>query len=171
MKQMKRLIAALGVTTVTLGGFSAHAFTRAGDLRSGAAVANVSLTDNARTSEVKGAVAAALQTLFSYDYLDLAKTDKAAKDLLVGGAPAQYERLFGKLRAAAPEQKLVLSTTVTDSAVKFLHDDRARLLVFAEQVSTSATSGNGVPVPTMLAVDAVRADGRWKISSIDTLAG
>ncbi|GAA3240949.1 hypothetical protein [Actinocorallia longicatena] len=168
---MRRLAAVLAAATVALGGFSAYAFDRAGELRNAGVMTNTALTDNARTSEVKGAVVSALQDLFSCDYTDLAKVDRAAKDLLVGGAPAQYERLFGPVRTAAAAQGIVLTTTITDSAVRSLQDGRARVLVFADQASSSAKSGKSGRQSTMMAVDAVRQGGRWKIAGIDTFTG
>ena len=73
----------------------------------------------------------------------------------------------------APEsagQKLVLTTTVTDSAVEMLDGDRARLLIFADQRNTR-TGGKDATTyaAAMLAVDAARRDGIWKIADLDTL--
>src|SRR5262245_39829612 len=51
---------ALGVLTVILGGLAAWSGLEAQALRGGAAARNAALTDNARTSEVKGAVTSAV---------------------------------------------------------------------------------------------------------------
>ncbi|MDH6125063.1 hypothetical protein P3T39_002010 [Kitasatospora sp. GP82] len=87
-----------------------------------------------------------------------------------------------------PQQKPVLTTTVTDAGVAVIDGDRARLLIFADQRNTG-TADNGKPAadgtgqaktgtdqskadtaypPAMFAVDAIRQDGAWKIADIDT---
>jgi Mce-associated membrane protein len=50
-----------------------------------------------------------------------------------------------------------------------LEGDRARLLVFADQRNTRTSGKQTTYAAAMLAVDAVRRDGRWKISNLDTL--
>lgn len=170
--QRLRLPIALAVLTVLLGGFAALAGTRAADLRSGPAAQNLALTDPVRTSEVKGTVSQAVNALFSYNYADPARTDTAAKSLLVGRAVQQYSTMLAQVHQQAPQQKLVLTTTVTDSGVELIDGDRARLLVFADQRNTStadtAKSAETTYAAAMFAVDAVRQDGTWKIANIDT---
>ncbi|MEU5884806.1 hypothetical protein [Spirillospora sp. NPDC047279] len=168
---LTRLSTVLGAVTVLLGGFTVWSHQQAGDLRATPATRNVALTDNARTSEVKGSVNDVVNTVFSYNHTDIGKTERAAKDLLVGKAVRQYDTMFALVRKSAPEQRLVLTTTVTDSAVKMLQGDRARLLIFADQRSTRGTDGKSSYAGAMLAVDAVRRSGRWKISNIDTFTG
>jgi Mce-associated membrane protein len=162
--------AALALLTVLLGGFAAWAAARASDLRDPAATGNSALTDTARTSEVKGAIAQDVDAVFSYDYADTAKTDDAAKKMLTGKAVQQYATMLAQVRAQAPAQKLVLTTTVTDTGVQTIDGDRARVLVFADQRNTSTAAGNGgsTYAAAMFAVDAVRQDGTWKIAAIDT---
>ncbi|WP_441248880.1 hypothetical protein [Kitasatospora sp. McL0602] len=169
------VLPALAMATVLLGGFAAWATTHAAGLRSGPAVHNSALADPARTSEVKGAVAQAVNTLFSYNYADTARTDSAAKTLLVGQAVQQYAAMLTQVHQQAPQQKLVLTTTVTDSGVEQLDGDRARLLLFADQRNTStAAAGAGgkadasTYAAAMFAVDAVREGGSWRIANIDT---
>ncbi|REE97816.1 hypothetical protein [Thermomonospora umbrina] len=162
---------ALGAITVVLGGFGFWAYQQASDLSDSPAGRNAALADNARTSEVKGQVTEVVNTAFSYNYADIPKTERAVKDMLTGKAVAQYTTMFAEVRRAAPEQKLVLTTTVTDSAVTSLQGDRARLLVFADQRNTRTTDGKTSYDGAMLAVDAVHEGGRWKISNIDTFGG
>lgn len=161
----------LGVLAVLLAGFAFYAHLRASDLRDRPEARNAALTDNVGTSEVKGQVTDAVNTVFSYNYLDMAKTEKAAKSLLTGDAVGQYGVLFGTVRQEAPGQKLVLTTKVTDGGVVSLEGDEARLLLFADQLSTSAASGETSSAAAMLAVDAVRRGDRWLISSIETFSG
>ncbi|MEE4544193.1 hypothetical protein V2S66_19715 [Streptomyces sp. V4-01] len=161
--------AALALLTVLLGGFAAWAAARASDLRDTAATGNTALTDTARTSEVKGAIAQDVDAVFSYDYADTARTDAAARKMLTGKAVQQYAAMLAQVRAQAPAQKLVLTTTVTDSGVEAIDGDRARVLVFADQRNTSTAAGGGSTyAAAMFAVDAVRQGGTWKIASLDT---
>lgn len=163
-------LALLAAATVLLGGFAAFAASRASGLHDSVAAHNTALTDTARTSEVKGQVAEAVNAVFSYDYADPARTDSAAKRLLTGKAVQQYATMLAQVRAQAPTQKLVLTTTVTDTGVDTIDGNRAHLLVFADQRNTStAKAGAGSTyAPAMFAVDAVRTGGTWKIAAIDT---
>jgi Mce-associated membrane protein len=164
------LPAVLGVVAVLLGGLAVWFNGEANNLRSGASVRNVALTDTARTSEVMGEVTDAVNVLFSYDYANIPKTDQAVQRLLTGRAVSEYENIFAVVRTQAPIQKLILTTTVTDGGVELLDGNHARLLLFADQRSTSTTSKNTSYSAAMVAVDAVRLGGTWKIASIDTFA-
>lgn len=171
--------------TVLLGGFAGWAHAEAEGLRSEPARSNTALTDLARTSEIKGQVAKAVDRLFSYDHADPGALDKAAKDLLTGKAVDQHRDLLADVRARADEQKAVITTTVTESAVERIDGDRARVLVYADQSSVATTGkkaatdkksktgekaaqDEGVYAAAMLAVDVVRRDGRWLVSALDT---
>ncbi|WP_333769841.1 hypothetical protein [Streptomyces sp. IBSBF 2435] len=160
----------LAVLTVLLGGFAAVAANRASALHGSVAAHNTALTDTARTSAIKGMIAEAVNAVFSYDYADTARTDAAAKRLLTGKAVQQYASMLAEVRAQAPAQKLVLTTTVTDTGVETVDGGRAHVLVFADQRNTStAKAGAGSTyAAAMFAVDAVRQDGTWKIAAIDT---
>lgn len=160
----------LAVLAVLLGGFAGVAASRASALHGTVATHNTALTDTAATSEVKGQIAEAVNAVFSYDYADTARTDAAAKRLLTGKAVQQYAAMLADVRAQAPAQKLVLTTTVTDTGVETIDGDRAHVLVFADQRNTStAKAGAGSTyAAAMFAVDAVHQGGTWKIASIDT---
>ncbi|CAM5338820.1 hypothetical protein SVIOM342S_02330 [Streptomyces violaceorubidus] len=171
--------------TVLLGGFAGWAHAEAEGLRSEPARSNTALTDLARTSEIKGQVGKAVDRLFSYDHADPGALDEAAKDLLTGKAVAQHRGLLADVRARADEQKAVITTTVTESAVERIDGDRARVLVYADQSSVATTGkkaatdpkdkagaeaaqDEGVYAAAMLAVDVVHRDGRWLVSALDT---
>ncbi|TNY35244.1 hypothetical protein [Thermomonospora catenispora] len=160
---------ALGVATVLLGAVAAWSAVQADRLRSGSVAENVALTDTALTSEVKGQLGDAVNELFSYRYTDMAKTEQAAKRLLTGKAVQQYQNMMAPIRQQAAEQKLVLTTTVTDSGVRMLSEDRARVLFFVDQRSTRTAKEETTYAGAMLAVDAVKVGDAWKISNIDTL--
>ncbi|MEU5139611.1 hypothetical protein [Streptomyces sp. NPDC021139] len=179
------LLALLCALTVLLGGFAGWAHAEAEGLRSEPARSNTALTDLARTSEIKGQVAKAVDRLFSYDHADPGALDAAAKELLTGKAVDQHRDLLADVRARADEQKAVITTTVTDSAVERIDGDRARVLVYADQSSVATTGKKpatdkkseagegagqeeGVYAAAMLAVDVVHRDGRWRVSALDT---
>ncbi|MER7884633.1 hypothetical protein ABTY35_17635 [Streptomyces fimicarius] len=155
--------------TVLLGAFAAWAFASAGSLRDEPARQNTALTDIGRTSEVKGRISEAVGAVFSYDYASPARSDRAASTYLTGRAVQQHKDMLADVREQAPKQKLVLTTTVTESGVEFLDGDRARLLVFADQSNTRTGKDEETTyAAAMFAVDAVRRGDSWLIAAIDT---
>ncbi|MCX4768447.1 hypothetical protein OG322_03240 [Streptomyces sp. NBC_01260] len=165
------LPAVLCVLTVLLGSFAAWALTSAGSLRDDPGRQNTALTDISGTSEVKGQITEAVGAVFSYNYASPARADTAVKTYLVGKAVQQHKDMLADVRAQAPKQKLVLTTTVTESGVQLLDGDRARLLIFADQSNTrTGKSQETTYAAAMFAVDAVRRGGTWRISAIDTFS-
>ncbi|MFG3136902.1 hypothetical protein ACGFZA_11825 [Streptomyces sp. NPDC048211] len=164
-----RLPAVLCAATLLLGAFAAWAFTSAATLNDDPGRQNTALTDIARTSEVKGQITEAVGAVFSYDYASPAKADTAVKKYLTGKAVQQHQDMLAEVRAQAPKQKLVLTTTVTESGVEMLDGDRARLIIFADQSNTRTGKAEETTyAAAMFAVDAVRRGGTWRISAIDT---
>ncbi|GGV73907.1 membrane protein [Streptomyces gelaticus] len=164
-----RLPAVLCALTVLLGTFAAWAFTSAGSLRDDPTRQNTALTDIARTSEVKGQISDAVGAVFSYNYAAPGNSEEAARTHLVGKAVQQHKDMLAQVRAQGQKQKLVLTTTVTDSGVELLDGDRARLLIFADQSNTrTGKSDETTYAAAMFAVDAVRRDDTWRIAAIDT---
>ncbi|WP_406071383.1 hypothetical protein OG372_31490 [Streptomyces sp. NBC_01020] len=170
LRTLVRLPVVLAVLTVLLGGFAAYAGTRASALHDSAATSNGALSDVARTTEVKGQVTSAVNALFSYDYTNTAKADRAAATLLTGKAVKQHKDMLAAVRAQAAKQKLVLTTTVTESGVELIDGDRARVLLYADQsnTGTAAKKDRTTYAAAMFAVDAVRGGGKWRIANIDT---
>ncbi|MFI7325944.1 hypothetical protein ACIBQ3_14935 [Streptomyces rubiginosohelvolus] len=155
--------------TVLLGAVAVWAFASASSLRDEPARQNAALTDIGRTSEVKGRISEAVGAVFSYDYASPARSDRAASTYLTGRAVRQHQDMLADVREQAPEQKLVLTTTVTESGVEFLDGDRARLLVFADQSNTRTGKDEETTyAAAMFAVDAVRRGDTWLIAAIDT---
>ncbi|MFE7336684.1 hypothetical protein [Streptomyces griseus] len=155
--------------TVLLGAFAAWAFASASGLRDEPARQNTALTDIGRTSEVKGRISEAVGAVFSYDYASPTRSDRAASTYLTGRAVQQHKDMLADVREQAPKQKLVLTTTVTESGVEFLDGDRARLLVFADQSNTRTGKDEETTyAAAMFAVDAVRRGDGWLIAAIDT---
>lgn len=164
-----RLPAVLCALTLAFGAFAAWSFSSADQLRDEPSRQNTALTDIGRTSEVKGQITEAVGAVFSYDYASPATSRQAAKKYLVGKAVGQHEEMLAEVRAQAPKQKLVLTTTVTESGVERLEGDRARLLVFADQSNTRTGKAEETTyAAAMFAVDAVRRGDNWRISAIDT---
>ena len=161
----------LGVATVLLGGFGIWATLAAHNLRSTSGGQNVALTDQAATSAVTRQVSGAVNTIFSYSYADTAKTRRAAQGLLTGQAIRQYNKLFALVQQEAPKEKLVVTTTVTNSGVEYLTGGTARVLIFANQQDTRAGTSQATYAGAMFAVTAVRQGGKWKIENIDTFTG
>ncbi len=163
------LPAVLCALTVLLGAVAVWAFSSAGSLRDEPARQNAALTDIGGTSEVKGRISEAVGAVFSYDYASPARSDRAASTYLTGRAVQQHRDMLADVREQAPEQKLVLTTTVTESGVEFLDGDRARLLVFADQSNTRTGKDEETTyAAAMFAVDAVRRGDTWLIAAIDT---
>ncbi|MFE9461457.1 hypothetical protein [Streptomyces californicus] len=163
------LPAVLCALTVLLGAFAVWAFTSADSLRDEPARQNSALTDIGRTSEVKGRISEAVGAVFSYDYASPERADRAARTYLTGRAVQQHKDMLADVREQAPRQKLVLTTTVTESGVEFLDGDRARLLVFADQSNTRTGKDEETTyAAAMFAVDAVHRGDTWLIAGIDT---
>ncbi|MFM9373635.1 hypothetical protein [Streptomyces sp. Da 82-17] len=165
------LLPALVLLTLVLGAFAGWAWAQARALGENPAVRNTALTDPARTSEVKGAATKAVNALFSYDHAAPDRHRAAASTLLTGKAVERHRELLAPVLRQAEERKAVVTTSVTDSAVERIDGDRARVLLFADQSSTSTSAkakGGADYAGAMLAVDLVERDGRWLVAAIDT---
>jgi Mce-associated membrane protein len=170
-RALPRGIAVLCLLTLLCGAFAGWAASRADELRGTAAARNTALTDAARTSEVKGQAEKAVNALFSYDHAAPGAMDEAEARWLTGKAVAQHKTLLAPVLATAGKQKTVVTTTVTDTAVERIEGDRARVLVFADQSSTSTAAKATAAANyagAMLAVDLVRSGGNWRVSGLDT---
>lgn len=168
LSALPALPAALAVAVVVLGSLAGWFGVRAHDLRTSTAARNTALTDTGRTSQVNGQITQAVNTVFSYDYQHPGRTTRAEHKLLTGSAVAQYRKLFSSVHEQAKKQKLVLTTTVSQSGVEMLQGDHAHLLVFADERDASGKTGKTSYAGAMIAVDTTRTHGTWRISAIDT---
>lgn len=159
----------LGVAAVTLGSLAVWFGLAAAGTGSGVDTQNTALLDQAATTQANQQIDQAFSTVFSYDYADTAKTLTAARTLLTGPAIGEYQKLFKLVTEDAPKEKLVLTTTVTNSGVEMLSGNQARVLIFANQKDVSA-SHQTTDAGAMLAINAIRQNGQWKINSIDTFS-
>lgn len=129
-------------------------------------MANKAMISAGETSEVKGQVEDGVQKLFSYDFKDTAKTEKAAKELLTGDAVKKYNDLFAVVKEQAPKQQLIVTTTVKNSAVTQLQDDRAQVLVFVDQHALRSSTGESNIGPAQLSVTTEKQGDAWKITDL-----
>ncbi|MBP2339414.1 Mce-associated membrane protein [Saccharothrix coeruleofusca] len=153
---------ALVVLAALLVGLGAWFQTRAGQVSY-----NRALVDSAATTEVAGVAREAVEKSFSYNFADVAATEKAAAELLTGKAQCQYSAIFEPVRALAPEQKLVVTVKVVSSGVTSLEGDRATALLFVDQVTTRTTDNQSGGGMAMMRVGARRVDDRWKIDNME----
>ncbi|XVV03323.1 hypothetical protein ACQPW3_39330 [Actinosynnema sp. CA-248983] len=153
---------ALVLVAAVLVGLGGWFQTRSGDVKY-----NEALVDSAGTTEVAGQVREAVEKSFSYNFADVAGTEKAANELLVGKAKCQYNAIFGPVKTLAPEQKLVVTVKAVSTGVTSLDGDRATVLLFLDQVTTRTTdnqSGGGI---AMMRAGAQKLDGRWKVDNME----
>ena len=133
----------------------------------GAGESNTALTDTGATTAAVGQLTTIIETTFSYNYTDLAATEKAVKAGIASKASCEYRKLFKVVLDNAPTQQLILTTEVRNLRLERLEGDRATALAFIDQttikVGAEPLGGGG-----MLGITAQRIDGRWKIVEFDT---
>ncbi|MEU4525992.1 hypothetical protein AB0F52_45635 [Amycolatopsis sp. NPDC024027] len=130
---------------------------------------NLALVDPAATAAVSSEVSDAVKAVFSYDYANLPRTERAASEVLTGDAVRQYQAQFASARTHATAEKLTRTTTVRAIGVRSLRGDSADLLLFLDQQTVA--QGGGAPTSSVaqLAVTAKRVDGRWKLATLTAL--
>ncbi|WP_158881334.1 hypothetical protein [Amycolatopsis anabasis] len=160
------LAGALVLVGLLLTGFAVFAKIKQNELDS--ATSNTALLDMAKTAQVKQEVNSAVEALFSYNYNDIAKTENAAKDLLVTDTVRdKYNKEFAEVKRLAPEQKMVVTCKVTRSAVILLDGDRAKVLVFVDQTSIRTDKNEKSAGGSQLSVTTELRDGKWKVTDMD----
>lgn len=142
---------------------------RAAQLREGESGGNLALADPGATEEVVARVSAGLKAAFSYDYSNLARTERAAKLALTGQAATEYRSRFAEVTKRAQAGRLIRSSSVRSIGVRELTGERATLLVFLDQQTLRGKSGAPSSATATLDVTAVRVNGAWRISQITTL--
>jgi Mce-associated membrane protein len=142
---------------------------RAQDLTRGADVDNRALIDVDAQGDAVRQLREAVEKSFSYDYTDLGRTEQAVRDNLVGKARCEYDNLFGEVKRLAPEQKIILTTTVREAGVTRLAGDTAELLAFVDQRTSRADQDQTTASGGQFAIRAQRQGARWKITELDFL--
>jgi Mce-associated membrane protein len=156
-------VLALLVAVVALGsGAAVWEWAQVRSLRDG----NAAVADPAATTTVTGQVSEAIKEIFSYDYDNLDRTQRAASSLLVDGAVSQYQTGFAAARQQAVAQKLIRTTTISSIGVRELHGDTARLLIFVDQQTLNTTDNQQSSSAAALDVTAREINGSWKLADI-----
>lgn len=131
-------------------------------------LANKAMVDPAATVNVEQEMTKAVESLFSYDYKDIGRTEKAANDLLTNDrVRGVYNSLLAEVKRNAAKQKIIVNSRVSRIAVIELSDDSARLLVFVDQSALREGQAESNVGGGQLTVNAERVDGRWKVSELD----
>ncbi|RZQ66122.1 hypothetical protein EWH70_01690 [Amycolatopsis suaedae] len=129
-------------------------------------VANTAVVDAGATAEVGGQVGQGLERVFTFRFDNPEPTRQAAAELFTGDATGQYAGLFDPAVADAAKQRLELRSKVAVAGVTMLSGDRAGLLVFLDQSITRGDTGATRSGGAQLSVTAVRADGRWRVDTL-----
>lgn len=157
------VLAAIALVLLLLAGFFAFKW-----ISASSSANNMALADAPATADVKQQVTEAVETLFSFDYKNIGKTEQAAKDLLANDeVRGTYDCLYGEVKRLAPEQKMILTTRVARIAPISLQDEDAELLVFVDQAAVRSGKDKSNYGGSQLTVSAEQVDGKWKIAEID----
>jgi Mce-associated membrane protein len=132
-----------------------------------AAAGNRALVDTETTTEVAGQIAKAIETVLSYDYTRLDANERAAGEVVTGRYRDEFAKTFADVRRSAPEQKLVLTTTVLLAGVTVLTGERAEVIATMDLAAVRDTTPYNSP--GRVRVVATRVDGRWKIAEMTLL--
>jgi Mce-associated membrane protein len=148
-----------GAAAVVFRGQAARAATGLAD--------NRAVVDTAATSEVVSQVSKAIETVLSYDYTKLDENERASGEVITGKYKDEFAKTFADVRKTAPEQKLVLTTTVLLAGVTMLNDDRAELIATMDLTAVRDTTPYNSP--GRVRVIATRVGDRWKIAEMSLL--
>lgn len=169
MPTRRRRLSAVLVTVLVLAVAASVFFgIRAHELRSTPSASNAALADPEATDEVIERVSAGLKAVFSYDYTNLARTERAVDLALTGSAASEHRAEFEAAAERAKREKLVRTSSVRSIGVRVLSAERAELLVFLDQ-QTLRTRGVPASSTATLDVTARRVDGTWRIAAITSL--
>ncbi|MEU4246177.1 hypothetical protein AB0F15_02075 [Amycolatopsis sp. NPDC026612] len=158
---------ALVLVAVILGGLAFWFHTKEAEISS--ATSNTALLDVAKTAQVKDAVSKAAESLFSYDFNNIKKTEDAANDLLANDdVRNKYNSLMGEVKRLAPAQKMIVTCKVTRAAVIMLNGDLAKVMVFVDQTSTRTDTKKTTAGTAQLHLNAQLQGDKWKITDMDT---
>jgi Mce-associated membrane protein len=127
-------------------------------------------TDDAATQTAIGAARDGTIALLSYKPDTLNQDFAAAKSHLTGGFLNYYDQFTKQVVTPAAKQKAVTTTAqVVGAAASEMHPDKAVVLVFVNQVTTSKER----PDPTMAAssvlVSMIKVHGAWLITKFDPI--
>ncbi|WP_326838235.1 hypothetical protein VSH64_17940 [Amycolatopsis rhabdoformis] len=159
-------LAALTVVLLAAAGwfaFEAHQSTTSGP------AANTAFSDSAATSALTGQLSAAFEAVFSLDYRDVAKTERAANQYLTGNAVTQYRQLLSAVQQQAVPNQLTLTSRVRTIGIKDITGATAHVLVFADQTTSRAGTADTSSGGAQVRLTATETGGHWLISDIAVL--
>ncbi|MEV4602662.1 hypothetical protein AB0K15_35365 [Amycolatopsis sp. NPDC049253] len=159
-------LSALAVVLLATAGwfaFQAHRSTTSGP------AANTAFSDSAATSAVTGQLSAAFESVFSLDYQDVAKTQRAADQYLTGNAVTQYRQLLSAVQQQAVPHHLTLTSRVRTIGIKDITGTTAHVLVFADQTTSRAGTPDTSSGGAQVRLTATEDNGHWRISDIEVL--
>lgn len=128
---------------------------------------NRALIDTAATADVLERARSATEELFTFTYTDLAGHKATFAKLTTGTLRSRYDDLFDAVVTQATTQKVSLTSTVADAAVRVLRGDAAEVLVFMDQSSTRAESGASTQSKAMFLATLRRVDGDWRVADLN----
>ncbi|HMS75531.1 hypothetical protein [Gordonia sp. (in: high G+C Gram-positive bacteria)] len=116
---------------------------------------------------LKSTVAATVVSMLSYDHKsvadDLAKADP--------GLTPEFRKEYTSLTketivSAAKEKRVITKVTVVGNSIIKQSANKAELLLFLNQVTTTAENSDPTTTGSRVEVVAVRSDGRWLVDSL-----
>lgn len=121
----------------------------------------------ARDAAVQAATAGTVKVL-SYTPDTLDRDFAAAKACLTGDFLSYYDQFTRQVVApAAQEKKLATTATVRRAGVEMLTSESATILVFVDQVTTSADRPSPSQTTSSVRVGLTKVKGSWLISKFD----
>lgn len=119
------------------------------------------------TGSMKSMVAEQVTAMLSYDYTTADNELKKAESGLTSQFRDDYRKLIDEtIVPGALEQRVVTKVSIVGESVVDQTENRAELLLFLNQVTTSAAEVNPATTGSRVVVTAVRDDGRWLVDGL-----
>lgn len=118
-------------------------------------------------AEARKVVVTHVEELLSYDYREVEDELGREKDWLTGSFADDYQALVAdKIAPAAVKAQVVTDAKVSASGIVHAGNDTVELLLFINVTTRSSELADARTVGSRLVVEAERADGAWRISSL-----
>lgn len=125
-------------------------------------------TDAAARKVAQDAATSGTVALLSYSPESLDKDFAAAKTRLTGDFLSYYTQFTEQIvTPAAKEKSVKTAASVVRSAVSSMQPDKAEVLVFINQTTTSKENPDGAFAASSVKVGLKKVDGTWLIDSFD----
>ncbi|HNM85738.1 MAG TPA: twin-arginine translocation pathway signal, partial [Mycobacterium sp.] len=106
--------------------------------------------------------------VLSYSPESLDKDLAAAKSHLTGDFLSYYSQFTDQVvRPAVQTKKVSTTANVVQAAVSEIHPDKAKVLVFVNQTTTSSDRAEPALAASSVVVTMDKVDGKWLISAFD----